>query len=395
MGVHDTLLTVVGLLAGAFLALWLFLGHALRVAPVASQRFALANLLLCASVLLTLQRNAAAPVVPLWAMWPLADVLGLSAFWLARAGVQALFKLSFTARRDRLGLLVVALAFAVLPVGLPSLQAYLWLYSGTAAVLLVGLAWDLWRATRSEFGPRMALALASPFGAGALLMLGRMAGPLPSKGHEVAGDPVATLWAFVALALMLNGSLVVGVLTRLLLVLRQRAERDHLTQLYNRRHFDHLMSLEWERAQRLAQGQGFCLLLLDLDHFKRFNDELGHAGGDAALCHAAQVLQAACRGIDTLARYGGEEFALLLPGTPLAGGLELAERLRLRLASQGFAHAQAVHQLTVSVGLAHSEGAPDLQALCRQADQALYAAKAAGRNCVRAAPSSLTPPAAS
>ncbi len=393
MGVHDTLLTVIGLLAGTFLGLWVFLGQALRVAPAASGRFAIANLALAASVLLTLQRSGTAAAVPAWAAWPVADVLGLSAFWLARGGVQALFKLGSTARRDALGLGLVALVFAGLPVGPTSLRAYFWLYSCTAAWLLAGLARDLWRATRQEFGARMAWALASPFAAAALLMAGRLLGPLPGAQAGAAGDPLGTLWAFVVLALLLNGSLVVGVLARLLLVLRQRAERDHLTQLYNRRHFDHLLALEWARAQR--QGAAFCLLLLDLDHFKRINDALGHAGGDAALRHAAQVLQAGCRGIDTLARHGGEEFALLLPGTPLAGGLDMAERLRQRLAAQGFVHAGRAHAMTASLGVAHSDGQPSLEALCRQADQALYAAQGAGRDCVRAAPAPLKPPGAS
>lgn len=393
MGVHDTLLAVIGLLAASFVGLWLFLGQALRVAPAASGRFAAANLVLVASVVLTLQRSAVAGPVPAWAAWPVADVLGLSAFWLARGGVQALFKRPSTARRDALGLGLVALVFAGLPVGAGSVMAYFWLYSCTAAWLLSGLAADLWRATQREFGPRMAWALASPFALAALVMAGRLLGPSPDPHAGAAGDPSGTLWAFVVLALLLNGSLVVGVLTRLLLVLRHRAERDHLTQLYNRRQFDHLLAQEWARAER--QGVGFCLLLLDLDHFKRVNDELGHAGGDAALRHAAGVLQAGCRGVDTLARHGGEEFALLLPATPMAGGLELAERLRQRLSSAGFVHGGRPCVLTASLGVAHSTEATDLEALCRQADQALYAAKAAGRNCVRPVPEALKPPAAS
>ncbi len=390
MGVHDTLLTVVGLLAGTFLCLWLFMGYGLRVAPQASGRFAWANLLLTASVALTLQRQGGALDMPLWAVWPGADSLGLTAFWLARSGVQALFKRASTLRWDALAFFPVVLVLFALPVGPESIRAYFWLYSCTAAWLLAGLALDLGRVTRAEFGMRMAGALASPFALAACVMAGRLLGPVPDGR---SGDALGTLWAFVALALLINGSLVVCVLARLLLVLRQRAERDHLTQLYNRRHFDHLLALEWARAQR--QGAGFCLLLLDLDHFKRINDALGHAGGDAALRHAAQVLQAGCRGIDTLARHGGEEFALLLPGTPLAGGLDMAERLRQRLAAQGFVHAGRAHAMTASLGVAHSDGQPSLEALCRQADQALYAAKAAGRDCVRPAPAPLKPPGAS
>jgi diguanylate cyclase (GGDEF)-like protein len=400
MGVHHTLMAVVALLASSFLLLWLFLADGLRVSTPASRRFALGNALLGVGVLLTLSRGdaGAAPLAwlwpgaawPAWLVWPLADLLSLAAYATARAGVQALFKQARTGRADGAVFALAVAAYASLPVGPDALVPYIVVYASTAAWFLAGLGWDLWRATAREFGHAMGAMLASPFAGATLLMLSRLWRVDAVAAQALSVDTAPTLWAFNALVLLLNASLLAAVLARLILVLRHRAERDHLTQLYNRRHFDHLLTLEWERAQRTQQP--FCLVLLDLDHFKQVNDRLGHAGGDAALRQTARLLDGSRRSIDTVARHGGEEFALLLPGTPLAGGLEVAERLRQRLDQAGFEHGGRRQPLSASLGVASSDGLNDLESLLRLADQALYAAKAAGRNTVRPAASELTPP---
>jgi diguanylate cyclase (GGDEF)-like protein len=132
----------------------------------------------------------------------------------------------------------------------------------------------------------------------------------------------------------------------------------------------------------MRHKEGFALLLADLDHFKSVNDTHGHLAGDAALRHAAQALEGGLRTTDFLARYGGEEFAVILPHTGQAQAWMLAERLRRRVAGAALRYAGRAIPLTVSIGMAGF--APGQAAtpvsLVAQADQALYAAKQAGRN---------------
>lgn len=155
------------------------------------------------------------------------------------------------------------------------------------------------------------------------------------------------------------------------------AHLDALTAVPNRRSFGQLMS------HTVAQPQPAVLLLLDIDHFKRLNDQHGHLVGDAVLRAFAAVLGTALREGDVLARYGGEEFAVVLPRTDEARGLEVAERLRQLVADHDFAEmvGEPVGAVTLSAGLAcYPADATTVQGLIDCADQALYAAKAAGRN---------------
>lgn len=124
-------------------------------------------------------------------------------------------------------------------------------------------------------------------------------------------------------------------------------------------------------------GTGTSLLVIDIDHFKAFNDRFGHPAGDRALRRVARLLRAALRETDFLARFGGEEFVVLLPGTGLSGAVEVGERLRLAV-TDGSWPGEAV---TVSIGAATLGPAPaGAGKLVRDADRALYRAKAAGRN---------------
>jgi len=120
---------------------------------------------------------------------------------------------------------------------------------------------------------------------------------------------------------------------------------------------------------------------IDLDHFKRLNDTLGHPAGDAALKHVARLLEAAVRDGDVVARIGGEEFAVWLPRTPLREGVEVAERIRRSVAEKHLTWSGSVYPLTTSCGIAsYPEPIGDLLNLPTAADAALYRAKQAGRN---------------
>jgi diguanylate cyclase (GGDEF)-like protein len=154
---------------------------------------------------------------------------------------------------------------------------------------------------------------------------------------------------------------------------------DHLTGVANRRAFFEAAELELQRNRRAPRPT--ALILFDADHFKRINDGHGHPGGDAVLRHLGQLLLSTFRQVDVVARVGGEEFAVLLPSADLDGAVAVAERLRRLVAEQPACFDGAPIPCTISAGVAVCDGEQlGLDVLMQRADQALYAAKAAGRN---------------
>lgn len=167
--------------------------------------------------------------------------------------------------------------------------------------------------------------------------------------------------------------------------LHQQAIRDPLTGLFNRRHLEDALALAGAHAA--ATGEALSLIALDVDHFKRFNDTFGHEAGDAVLVRVGAALRDLAPPGAVPARPGGEEFTLLLPGLGTDAALALAERLRGTVAGWSLSHAgMALGQVTVSLGVAAlGVHAPTPDGLPRAADEALYAAKAGGRNRVMVA----------
>jgi diguanylate cyclase (GGDEF)-like protein len=184
--------------------------------------------------------------------------------------------------------------------------------------------------------------------------------------------------------------------------LRRLSSVDSLTDALNRRGFDDLLEREWLRARRACSPIG--LLMIDVDHFKRFNDRHGHPAGDAALRAVALALHSAClRPGDVVARFGGEEFVMLLPDTPRAGALHVARRVLDRMAALSLPHGDSPTgaNVTVSIGVScHDQESASwrqptgktacaidpscglgAKRLIEAADKALYAAKRAGRSC--------------
>lgn len=164
-------------------------------------------------------------------------------------------------------------------------------------------------------------------------------------------------------------------------LLHWMAERDGLTGLYNRRSFDQRLPQLLSQARRARAA--VALLLVDVDHFKPFNDHYGHQAGDQALQQVARLLQGfARRPLDMAVRLGGEEFALVLYGESAEGPQQVAEQVRQAIEQLAIAHAASPsgRVLTASLGLALSGPAESLDHLYHQADQALYRAKHAGRN---------------
>ncbi len=168
-------------------------------------------------------------------------------------------------------------------------------------------------------------------------------------------------------------------------LLREWVFIDGLTGAYNRRYFDNQFEIEWARAQR--SDHPLSVVMIDVDHFKAYNDHYGHLRGDEALRGLASALRPELqRPGDLLARYGGEEFVCLLPNTPLESALAVAERLRSALQSKAIVHEYNHNHglLTISLGVAENKasGATSTDSLIAAADKQLYLAKSAGKNCV-------------
>ncbi len=168
--------------------------------------------------------------------------------------------------------------------------------------------------------------------------------------------------------------------------LRSQAIRDPLTGLFNRRYMEESLEREIRRAIRHRSSVG--VIMLDIDHFKQFNDAYGHAAGDTLLQSLGRVLQSSIRAEDIACRYGGEEFVLVLPEASLEDTFRRAEQVRLRVREMTIEyHGQLFAPVTVSAGVAAApEHGETVEAVIAAADLALYRAKAEGRDCVMLAP---------
>jgi diguanylate cyclase (GGDEF)-like protein len=173
---------------------------------------------------------------------------------------------------------------------------------------------------------------------------------------------------------------------RLQETLRTRAMHDPLTGLFNRRHMEESLENELRAAQR--QSTSIAVMMIDVDHFKRYNDTYGHAGGDALLEQLSQLMMELFRDRDIICRYGGEEFLAIMPGADLATVSARAEQLRLAAKTlQVRAAGKPLGPVTISVGIAvYPDHASTSESLLATADSALYEAKHRGRDCVVAGP---------
>ncbi|NIA30838.1 MAG: diguanylate cyclase [Actinobacteria bacterium] len=165
--------------------------------------------------------------------------------------------------------------------------------------------------------------------------------------------------------------------------LRELAIKDGLTGLYNHRYFKRFLTQEIKRARR--HKSQVSLIMMDIDHFKNYNDTYGHLAGDEVLRNVAKLMTGNIRSIDVAARYGGEEFVIVLPQTNKNAAKIVAEKLRTLVGDQKFQNedTQPNGKITISMGVAtFPENATNLEELIHQADQRLYHAKSLGRNCV-------------
>jgi diguanylate cyclase (GGDEF)-like protein len=325
----------------------------------------------------------------------LAGTLAILGAASLRRGLKSFLRLPH-AKYDLLRLVAAAAAFNLVlcaPMAWTSLG--LSVSCLVVAVLMLLCARETHAVIATEFRPGTAWSASALLSVGALLFV--LTGATSVASHTGLATPIPSaelrqvviVFATSLLSIMIAFVLGYIVVMRLVNRLQHLSQRDSLTGLLNRRAFEHALARETHRLQRF--GETFSILLLDIDHFKRINDMLGHAAGDAVLCQVAQTLMAQAREVDRVARYGGEEFCVLLPHTEHEGAMQAAERLRAAVQANTVVWRDDKLIVTISIGVACAvEPEEPLDTLLRRADIALYRAKTEGRN--RVVPAALSAP---
>ncbi|MEJ2700474.1 MAG: GGDEF domain-containing protein, partial [Desulfuromonadales bacterium] len=264
----------------------------------------------------------------------------------------------------------------------PSLKDRL-LFGDFVLILLLSLCVRTLLKDREEFLQLPLFATAAPLLVGIGLSLARIAvilnGQAPASFTQ--GGFIFSLQFIIADMILVSTALGFTSMAnrRLTYRLEKEALTDPLTDTFNRRGIEKIAEKLLDGARR--QGEPLSLLLIDLDHFKKVNDSLGHPAGDSVLLQFALLAQKHLRRSDVFGRYGGEEFVAVLPGMETAEAFIAAERLRTAVVKSGFSYRRKPVRLTVSIGIASfpGDGAQWLRLLDR-ADEFMYQAKQSGRN---------------
>ncbi len=299
---------------------------------------------------------------------------------------------------DLLQLLVFASALLAAWVGLDPAAGHIrvGVNSALQAILVFSIATDLRRYARQGLSlqPRWQWLLPAPLwlagtafifrGLRALLWPATVAAEMTAH----SGLNVGSAFLYVLVSLSVHALLMALMVIRLIKHLQRLSRHDGLTGLLNRRSLEEELTAQVQRSRR--NGEPFCLLMLDVDHFKQVNDRFGHDMGDRVLKHLSALLRGHMRDVDRAARFGGEEFVLLLPGLGLAQAELAADRLRSLVAATRLPQGQGVDapiELSVSIGVAQWAGAHEEPSrLLVRADEAMYRAKREGRDRVALAP---------
>jgi diguanylate cyclase (GGDEF)-like protein len=353
---------------------WAMLGGFYRIAPRAAALF-------CAGQFLALPSlpcdGCGAPWPGIWLPVWMPALLSLLSLTMVAAGVRRLLRVPVQRRHN---LLAAALAGATALSGLlGTTELTMQIAQGAVALVTAFAGVLLLRGTADAREHRLGrLALCLPF-----LLMTLTASLVALRGTTLHAQGTVGQLLPLALHLWIPLSLMVLAVHRLWLRIDHLARHDPLTGALNRRALKDVLG---QAQARLRRGQPFAWIALDIDHFKRINDELGHAAGDAALRHVAELLRTECRGVDAVARLGGEEFGVLLAGGDLDAATALAERLRQRFHEKPLQWQGRSWPMAASFGVtqarpgdAEDEGS---EALLQRTDALLYRAKTNGRDCV-------------
>jgi diguanylate cyclase (GGDEF)-like protein len=367
------LLSLIGCLS------WCVMSWLVRISPLASRRFALANLLIFAGSSLIYIR----PEPPPFGLWFGSNAALLTGFYFVYAGLLKLFKLKWQSRSALLCVIIALITLWLLSQNNNNAWLISAVFAAAAASLFGHAAFANYQGINQEFSRAAALSVSSPFVLVALFFFIRFS--FIVHDHQAVNnyialkhpDSLAQWWFIVVLTVVINLSLVGNAFARLVTKIRALADRDSLTGLWTRRVMQQQLLNHARSSER--HRSVFSILLIDLDYFKKINDSYGHQIGDVALLHASECFKQALRADDWLARYGGEEFMILLPHTTTADAAAIAKRICLQLAAEPFAAVTGL-QLTASIGVASYHPDDSIEQLISSVDQALYQAKAQGRN---------------
>ena len=323
-----------------------------------------------------------------WWAYNGCNIITLIGFAAMRRGSERFMRLSRSDLEQFGMLLLVGGAIAIVDTGPTGSSWRIVLAYAGQGYVMARLMMRLRVPLRAEFGRAAFRAIVVPglvIAALLVLLALRQAWSfgVPQEMHERTGAGVGLVVTYLLGSALFNFGFMVMLTQRLVVRLRRASRRDALTGLYNRGAIDAALRHQWELSAR--SGEPFAVLLIDVDRFKRINDQHGHAVGDRVLVHIASVIEAQARQADSVGRYGGEEFIVVAPQSDLSGALQAAERLRHAMETEPI-HARANDlRVTVSIGVAarRREDA-NLEALIARADRGLYAAKGAGRNRVEA-----------
>lgn len=321
--------------------------------------------------------------LPYWVQPALSNTLNLSTNAALAAGIHR--HLQLPGKRN--GLLLIPIAAFLLHFSeLAQEQLLFRMLIIIPAVILLNL-WCismLWRFKNHVLG-KVYLAFIAIFSFNILQLLFRLSYNalysqqlLPDHNHAMIQSVI--FFNLTAFVILIFGCMIMLSHSQQRQALIQLSERDALTGLLNRRSLDLRLTAELHRAAREKLPTSF--LLLDIDHFKQVNDNLGHTTGDAVIKHVAKIINELSRDYDVLFRYGGEEFLICLPNTDELDATSIANRIRETLAQRPITTIDTL-TITVSIGLASTSNTEQWQVLLQQADQALYLAKQQGRNCVK------------
>ncbi|ABM01740.1 GGDEF domain-containing protein [Shewanella amazonensis] len=378
----EILIEVIVLLTAACAAAWALLAGPLRIAPKACRQYAVANGLLMLGLILNALRTEGASYIT----WFGADLSLIAGIIMMRFGTVFLFRLPINYKPELLLLAVVIFAMLMVPPSVES-QHYLGIvFSLAAALLFVRLGESTYKGLLPSVGHNITLLLVMPLILAAVLFLVRLGLIMTQEDAEArfisihTAEAVPMLWFYLVLSLSINVVAMGNALTRLVQKIRVLADRDMLTGLWNRRSAElrlRELNLRWQKGR-----EPFAIVLLDLDHFKKINDKLGHQAGDAALRQAALILSHSLRETDMLCRFGGEEFLVILSGVGIKQAHLVAEKLRESLAATALRWDDDEVVLSASFGCAAMVDGMSVSQLISAADHAMYQAKAGGRNCV-------------
>ncbi|MEJ6000664.1 GGDEF domain-containing protein [Paucibacter soli] len=375
-------LQVAALLASAVMAISMFGLHRASRREICLRDWAVAGMCFFSSS--ALGWAAQSQGLSYWIAPALANSFYICAHAAILVGVRRHMGLSAHARLLPL-LGAVALAMHALPFAQAAVANRLMLTYPVIMACNLAVIALLWRAPASEMTPAYwplllteLLFLLQLLMRAAMVLMGDQTALTLFGSQFVQTSGSLALLAFLSLATM---SCALMVIRKQELRLRRASRTDKLTGWLNRHALHEMAQREFQRHAR--QAERLVFMMFDIDHFKSINDSHGHAAGDAAIRHATAQAATALRGYDALFRIGGEEFLVLISTPDESAALEVAERVRARIQAQAVEFEGKAIAMTVSLGLATRQADDqNWEQVLQRADQALYAAKKAGRNCV-------------